>query len=193
MPTADRRTDLLDLAQGMIQERGYNAFSFKDLAAQVGIKTASVHYHFPSKGELGLQVMKRYLDQLELSLRTWAELPSETARLRAFVGSYRDTEIQGGICLCGSMASDIQTLDAPIRSPINRYLQRSEQWVGQCVQAGLESGEFLSTLPAETLAMSLLPSLQGALILSRAQRGGTLLAAVEQSFFASLGVLDDRP
>jgi len=193
MPTADRRTDLLDLAQGMIQERGYNAFSFKDLAARVGIKTASVHYHFPSKGELGLQVMKRYLDQLEECLRTWAELPSETARLRAFVGSYRDTENQGAICLCGSMASDIQTLNAPIHSPINRYLERSEQWVVQCVQAGLESGEFLSTLPPETLAMSLLPSLQGALILSRVQGGGTLLTAVEQSFFASLGVLDERP
>ncbi|MFT5583700.1 MAG: TetR/AcrR family transcriptional repressor of nem operon [Cognaticolwellia sp.] len=189
MSAPDRRTELLDLAQTMIQERGFNAFSFKDLANRVGIKTASVHYHFPSKGELGLQVMERYLGQLDLTLQIWAALPNETARLRAFVSSYRETEVKGAICLCGSMASDIQTLDAPMQTPISAYLKRSEAWVTECVQGGLDSGEFHSMLPAQTLAMSLLPSLQGALILSRAQRTGTLLAAVEQSFFASLGVL----
>ena len=193
MPTPDRRTELLDLAQIMIQERGYNAFSFKDLATSVGIKTASVHYHFPSKGALGLQVMQRYLEQLEERLLAWRKLPHETARLRAFVAGYRQTQVKGAICLCGSMASDIQTLDQPIRDPIHRYLEHSEQWVAQCIQAGLDSGEFHSGLPAQTLALSLLASLQGALILSRAQSTDQLLEAVEQSFFGSLGVLADRP
>lgn len=193
MTTPDRRTELLDLAQGMIQERGYNAFSFKDLATAVGIKTASVHYHFPSKGVLGLEVMQRYLAQLEESLLLWRKLPNETARLRAFVASYRQTQVRGAICLCGSMASDIQTLDQPIRDPIQRYLEQSELWVAQCIQAGLDCGEFQSPLSAEMLAMSLLSSLQGALILSRAQSKDTLLDAVEQSFFGSLGVLADRP
>lgn len=186
MPTPDRRTELLDLAQSMIQERGYNAFSFKDLATRVGIKTASVHYHFPSKGELGLQVMQRYLAQLELSLNAWAELPNETARLRSFVSSYRDTQVKGAICLCGSMASDIQTLDAPIRGPINRYLEHSEQWVAQCVLAGLESGEFHSEKSPALLASSLVAGLQGALILSRARQNNSLLDAVEDSFFSAL-------
>jgi TetR/AcrR family transcriptional repressor of nem operon len=193
MPTPDRRTQLLDLAQSMIQERGYNAFSFKDLAKRVGIKTASVHYHFPSKAELGQQVMERYLHRLEASLQTWAALANETARLHAFVSIYRQTEEQHTICLCGSMASDIETLDAHVQAPVSAYLERSQAWVAQCVQSGLDSGEFVSALPAETLALSLLSSLQGALILSRAQSTERLLDAVEQSFFASLGVLADRP
>lgn len=193
MPSPDRRSALLDLAQRMIQERGYNAFSFKDLAQAVGIKTASVHYHFPSKGVLGLQVMERYVEALEEQLLRWGTLPDESARLRAFIDSYRQTQVSGAICLCGSLASDIQSLEQPIGDPIQRYLARSEQWVSGCIQAGLDGGAFRSPLPARTLALSLLSGLQGALILSRAPSTAPLLGAVEQSFFTSLGVLADAP
>lgn len=186
MSTPDRRTQILDLAQSMIQERGYNAFSFKDLAREVGIKTASVHYHFPSKGELGEQVMRRYLAGLESKLVEWEGLPSHRTRLEAFVTTYRDTGARGAVCLCGSMASDIQTLDSPIRGPIQRYLERSTAWVTQQVRDGQAAGEFRAAACAEGVAKGLVAGLQGALILSRAQADDALLDSVEQGFFAQL-------
>lgn len=186
MSTPDRRTQILDLAQSMIQERGYNAFSFRDLAREVGIKTASVHYHFPSKGELGEQVMHRYLEGLESKLAEWERLPSHRPRLEAFIASYRDTGARGAVCLCGSMASDIQTLDGPIRAPIQRYLERSSAWVSQQIRGGQAAGEFRSEAQADGVAKGLVAGLQGALILSRAQADDALLDSVEQGFFAQL-------
>ena len=60
MSERNTRSKLLDVALEFIQLRGYNAFSFHDLADRVGIKTASIHYHFRTKGDLGLTLVKRH-------------------------------------------------------------------------------------------------------------------------------------
>ena len=51
--TAER---LMDLAEAHIRDRGYAGFSFRDLAAEVGIKSASVHHHFPTKAKMAAVV-----------------------------------------------------------------------------------------------------------------------------------------
>ena len=40
---------ILDLAQSLIQTRGYNAMSYRHLADEIGIKTSSIHYTSPQK------------------------------------------------------------------------------------------------------------------------------------------------
>src|SRR4051812_32859483 len=57
---ADTRERIMAAARRTVQARGYNALSFRDLAAEVGIKSASVHYHFPTKGDLGAALARRY-------------------------------------------------------------------------------------------------------------------------------------
>src|SRR5579862_1588267 len=54
------RDRILDIAQRLIQSRGYNAFSFDDLAEELDIRTASIHYHFPTKADLGIALLRRY-------------------------------------------------------------------------------------------------------------------------------------
>jgi len=43
---------ILTVAEGLIQSQGYNTFSYRDIANQVGVKTSSIHYHFPTKADL---------------------------------------------------------------------------------------------------------------------------------------------
>jgi len=52
-PLSDTAERILDIAQDLIQRRGFNAFSYHDIAAPMGIRKASIHYHFPSKADLG--------------------------------------------------------------------------------------------------------------------------------------------
>ena len=52
---------ILDLAETLIQTRGYSAFSYQDIADSLGIRKASIHYHFPSKSDLGVAVVDRYM------------------------------------------------------------------------------------------------------------------------------------
>src|SRR3954463_15831004 len=55
--TADR---MLDLAERLVQTRGYNGFSYADIAAALAVTKASLHYHFPTKAVLGKQLISRY-------------------------------------------------------------------------------------------------------------------------------------
>ena len=60
------REQIIQLADSLIREKGYNAFSFYDISKSVGIKTASIHYHFPAKSDLGIAVIEHHIQHLEL-------------------------------------------------------------------------------------------------------------------------------
>src|SRR5690606_40708940 len=55
----DTAQQIIDLAEDAIATKGYSAFSFREIAALMGIKSASIHYHFPTKPHLGLAVDRK--------------------------------------------------------------------------------------------------------------------------------------
>ncbi|MCR9246437.1 MAG: TetR/AcrR family transcriptional regulator [bacterium] len=186
MTTNETTTRLLDAAQKLIQERGYNAFSYKDLAELVGIRTASIHYYYPAKTDLGHAVMDRYLARLELALTAIDRTArNEKAKLRAFIKLYRDTETCGAICLCGSLASDFGTMPPSIQKLVVAYLDRSEAWVVARIVSGVAAGEFAFAGRAAEAAALLLSSLQGGLLVARA-RTKPALELVQRAFFRVL-------
>lgn len=187
MAKADTREALLDLAQELVQSRGFNAFSFKDLAREVGIRTPSVHYHFETKADLGVALMRRYREDFEDALARFDSRRTARARLRALVDLYRDTGESGLACLCGSLAADIQTLPEALRPEITGYLERTETWIAQQIRAGRESGEFEPGASDRDLAILLVSGLQGALFLGRAQEDTSGLNRVERAFWKLVG------
>lgn len=193
--TANR---LLDSAQALIQDRGYNAFSYKDLAEEIGIRTASIHYHFPAKEDLGVALMDRYTSGLDEALAgidrnaangKRADSPC-TARLKSFFKMYAKTESCGSICVCGSLASDRETLPEALQTSVALYVQKSEAWLRKLIEEGMRSGEFDAEAgkPSE-IAASILASLQGGLILARVRAArGSLLASIQRVYSGLLGI-----
>ncbi|MCG8425270.1 MAG: TetR/AcrR family transcriptional regulator [Proteobacteria bacterium] len=178
---------LLNAAQLLIQERGYNAFSYKDLAEKVGIRTASIHYHFAAKADLGLALMERYVEELDRTLASIDRTRSTNkAKLKSFIKLYRDTESCGAICLCGSLASDRETLSPPLQEAVAAYIERSETWIAERISAGIQQGEFSFAGKPADVAATLMSSLQGGLILSRSRSGRPLLATIQRVFFSAL-------
>lgn len=186
--TSETVTRLLDAAQRLVQHRGYNAFSFKDLASEVGIRTASVHYHFPTKSDLGLALMERYQAHLETELARLRDRScTAKGRLNGLIKLYVETEASGAICMCGSLASDHETLGPDLNRAVSCYLDRTESWVAEVIQGGIDSGDFNPKAKASELASLLLSSLQGALILSRARNANApLLSMVQRTFLKGL-------
>ena len=188
MPTSATTVRLLDTAQTLVQQRGFNAFSYKDLAAEVGIRTASIHYHFPTKADLGVALMTRYHEGLERSLSEIERRhEGALARLNAFIGLYKKTQKQGTICLCGSLATDTETLPDALRAAVGEYLRRSEEWVARQITDGVASGELAFDGRAKDAASVLVAGLQGGLILARAQPKSPVIANVQRVFLATLG------
>jgi len=69
MPMDDTKNKIMDLAENLLLSRGYNGFSYKDISLALGIKNATVHYHYPAKKDLGVAVIRRARDQLKTELR----------------------------------------------------------------------------------------------------------------------------
>ncbi|MEM6455105.1 MAG: TetR/AcrR family transcriptional regulator [Acidobacteriota bacterium] len=180
----DTPTRLLDAAQQLVQARGYNAFSYKDLAAEIGIRTASIHYHFKTKADLGAALMDRYLDDLDDALTTIDRAGGDArARLAAFVDTYRLTESQGMLCLCGSLAADLATLPEPVGQRVARFLTRSETWVRDTIARGAAAGELAVDGDPSALATTLIASLQGGLLLARGRAPSAVVDVVAGIFF----------
>src|SRR6478672_13928225 len=84
--TADR---ILDVAERLVQRRGYNGFSYADVAEELKITTASLHYHFAGKAELGRALLARYTERfVEALAAIEAHVPNAVARLLAYAELY---------------------------------------------------------------------------------------------------------
>jgi len=175
MPATDARTDtrerILDAAQIFAQQRGFNAFSYADIAEAVGVRTASIHHHFPSKDDLEFELVQRYRLQFGAQL-AYVERAQSTAlgRLTGYGALYRATLVAGGICLCGMMASDIQALPDALRAPLHQFFEEQAAWLCQVLDDGRKNGEFVFRGPALRRAQSVLATLQGGLIIAHASQ-----------------------
>lgn len=185
MSTTDQ---LLDNAQRLIADRGLNAFSYKDLASAVGIKTASIHYHYPAKADLIVALMTRYGTELDGALaRIEGRKATHRTRLKALIKLYRDTERNAAICVCGSLAADRESVSDDGQRLIADYLDRTETWITREILAGVAAGEFALQGSAKDLAAALVAGLQGGLIVARGRGRAGVIDAVQRSLFAALG------
>src|SRR3712207_26318 len=103
MANTETAAQILDLAQELVQLRGYNAFSYRDIAEQVGIQTASIHYHFPTKAHLGRALVVRYRERFLAALsQIDATTTDPKLKLKRYIELYKQTlSSKGKLCLCG--------------------------------------------------------------------------------------------
>lgn len=154
-PSADR---ILDAAEARIRAVGYNGFSFRDLAEDVGIKSASVHYHFPTKEQLVATLVDRYGDRF---LDALAEAPTGLARLAAYRQAFRTAVGQDlNMCLCGVLGAEQATLPSPVAERTRRFFERVIDHLAAGLHGHIED-------PRDT-ALAAVAQLEGAVILARA-------------------------
>src|SRR5262249_62017825 len=122
-PPAATAGRILDIAERLVQTRGYNGFSYADISAELRIRNASVHYYFPSKTDLGKRLVARYRENFMAALAALeAETSDARTRLRTYVAMWsRVLRDRDRMCLCGMMAADIATLPQAVRAGIRRF------------------------------------------------------------------------
>lgn len=167
-PLDGNRARLLVSARHMLQTRGFNAFSFRDLADAVQIKSSSVHYHFPTKEDLGLALVREYREELQAFLDELAQRARSTpiSRLKAFMGLFETTAAGGDkLCLAGMLASDFATLGEPLMAEVRGFFLLAENWLAEQI---LLVNTRRGTAHSRAKAAFVLSSLEGALLLGRA-------------------------
>src|SRR6204780_908716 len=123
----DTATQILDVAERVVQVRGFNAFSYADVAAELNITKAALHYHFAGKAELGEALMARYASRFaEALVAVESEVEDAPGRLDAYAGLYLDVLRKKRMCLCGMLAAEYQTLPAPMKDTVVRFFAENE-------------------------------------------------------------------
>ena len=163
------RDQILASAQRLTQERGFNGFSYADIADEVGIRKASLHHHFPSKTDLGLALVSAYSGDLDQGLRNIEDLKAKADdRLRAYVSLYRRALDADRMCLCGILAAEALTLDTALLPQLNRFFARNVEWLAGVIAAGKSQKIFAYSGSPEDQGRMFLSALQGALLMARA-------------------------
>src|ERR1700677_1871996 len=112
----DTAARTLDVAERLVQVRGFNGFSYADVATELGVTKAALHYHFPGKAELGEALISRYATRFCAALTAIEALEvSAPDKLTAYAGLYLDVLREGRMCLCGMLAAEHQTLPDAMR------------------------------------------------------------------------------
>jgi TetR/AcrR family transcriptional repressor of nem operon len=161
---------ILDLAETLIQTRGYSAFSYQDIADKLGIRKASIHYHFASKTDLGIAVVDRYVTRFGTALDAIAadESKSSMAMLDFYVQPYVGyAKTPDRICLCGALAGEILALPPEFRSRVAGFFRTHQLWLAEILKRGATRGEFRLATPAAKQARLMFAALQGALLVER--------------------------
>src|ERR1700726_4952882 len=159
---------ILDVAERLVQVRGFNAFSYADVAVELGVTKASLHYHFPGKAELGEALLARYAERFADALAAIdVEIEDPTAKLEAYAGLYADVLRGQRMCLCGMLAAEYETLPDPIRDAVISFLDENEIWLERVLERGRETGALRFDGPASETAQSIVSGLEGAMLVAR--------------------------
>ncbi len=120
----------------------------------MGIKTASIHYHFPTKGDLGLALVKRHRQALAKELaRIDADEPDPWEQLRRYAGIFRSTLENGQrMCLGGMLAIEYQSLPPELVHEVRGYFGDNEKWLARTLQAGRKARVVAFSRPLPRLA-----------------------------------------
>jgi TetR/AcrR family transcriptional regulator, transcriptional repressor for nem operon len=161
---------ILDLAETLIQTRGYSAFSYQDIADSLGIRKASIHYHFPSKADLGVAVVDRYIERFGTALTAIANDQSQSSMdmLDYYVQLYLQfASTPDRVCLSSALAGEMLALPPEMRERVDHFFRTHQLWLTKILERGVARGEFTLAAPASKVARFVFGALQGALLVKR--------------------------
>lgn len=165
----DTKEHILSVAQKLVQQRGYNGFSYADIAAQVGIRKASLHHHYATKAELGIALLASYSAQLDDELQRISALPEMAdVKLTAYAAIFRGSLKAERMCMVGMLASEWLTLDPAMLPSLKRFFEHNVEWLTEVLAEGKSQNLFSLSGSAADHARILLSALQGALLIARA-------------------------
>jgi len=159
---------ILDSAELLVQTRGFNNFSYADIAAELGITKASLHYHFPGKAELGYALISRYSERFSAALdRIDHEHSDVREKLGAYAALYADVLRGERMCMCGILAAEYPTLPKPMRAEVIRFFDENHKWLAELLAQGRAEETLRFDGPPDEVAQGIVSTLEGAMLVAR--------------------------
>lgn len=154
------RDEIVSIADELIRSRGYNAFSYGGIGTRLDIRPAAIHYHFPAKTDLGLEVVHQELLRLK-------GLQPGQEHLKALFATFYRSSRQGQICLMGSLMPDFATFDPAMQKAVREMCETIVEWIGRGLEKERGQGRMRFEGAAGDRALLVISALLSSLLLSR--------------------------
>jgi TetR/AcrR family transcriptional repressor of nem operon len=187
--SSNAKEEILAAARRTAQAHGYGGLNFRDLAQDVGIKHASIYYHFPTKADLGAAVARRYWQDTAAGLEAMSAAASSPLDA---LGRYPETfrkALQAGnrMCLCSFMAAEYDDLPEPVKKEVQAFSDVNIAWLSRMLSAAGEIG----AEGADQRARAIFAAIAGAQLVARSRGDVAVYDSLIESY-RSAGLLPPR-
>ena len=186
MPS-DTVEKIIRSAERQARSGGYNGFSFREIAKEIGIKSASIHYHFPTKADLATELTKRYTERFERKLKNIARENSTLhSKLLAYANEfYEAAKTENKMCLCGLFTAEIDILPDTVTDKLQEFFKINEQWL--VTQLLEHKAPMRGDQTPQKVALQLIANMEGAILLAKGFNSQNYFNhAVDLSVFSAL-------
>jgi TetR/AcrR family transcriptional repressor of nem operon len=173
--------EILASAQRLITAGGYNGFSYADIAAVVGLRKASIHYHYPSKVDLVRALVQRYRRDAETGLADLEHhVPEPLELIQAYAGYWAKCIEDESIpfCICALLASELPALPKEVAVEVRAFFQSLSTWLTSVMKRGRQQGALKFSGPAQVEAEAFMATVHGAMLSARAYGKPAVFATI---------------
>lgn len=161
------REQLLEHTLVLLSTRGYNGFSYRDLAELVGVKTSSIHYYFPAKEDLALAAVQTYaanIGELMSAIEITAPMKEQ---IDQYLALWRTNLSTGRVCLCGMLAAESASLPENVLTALQTFYRMQETWITRRLELVVSEKNVQLPIPPLAYAMTIFGALQSGLVSAR--------------------------
>ena len=178
---------ILDTAEQLVQTRGFNGFSYADVAGRLGVTKASLHYHYAGKAQLGEALISRYTTRFSDALTgIEAAHRDAPARLGAYARLYSEVLVGDRMCLCGMLAAEYDTLAREMQDAVVTFFDLNEAWLANVLEQGRAAGTIRLDGSTRDAARVIVGGLEGAMLVTRPYRDPQRFQAAAESILSAV-------
>ncbi|MCX2744486.1 TetR/AcrR family transcriptional regulator [Mangrovivirga sp. M17] len=165
---SNTKLKILELGDDFLRSRGFNSFSFKDISDELGLKKAAVHYHYPTKEDLGNEIINKAKERLKSFIASVdGTEKNEWQKLSDFLEFYAEYLQEEHICLIGSVGAEFYTLPDTMQENAKQFIASAVGWLTDLLELGKNKGIFQFNGEPDARALMILSNMSGGLLLAR--------------------------
>jgi len=191
MSRLSNREKILTHGLRVVHERGYGGASVRDIVEAAQVPQGSFTNHFASKEAFGLEILNLYFANtcaiIEATLKNDSLPPLQ--RLHAYFDAHKKLLLKDDLkngCMYGNFSAEAACHSELIRRRVVEIFDHIQMEIKTCLRAAVKAGELQGTTKCNRAAAFILSSLQGAILLGKAQRSIAPVELFEQTLFSSV-------
>lgn len=178
---------IVDEARRLIMARGYNGFSYADIAAAIGIRKPSIHHHFAGKSDLAMAVVEQSRAIIHAQVEMLAEVePQADEQLRAYAAYWERciADDSAPFCVAAMLAAELPSLPDDLALLVREHFAELTGWLTRLLALGVRQGSVSLVRSPEEEADAFMSAIYGAMLSARAFGDPGRFAAITETLLS---------